>query len=98
MARYRGTVQGSRGQASRLGTEKSGIQSSTNGWDLGVSVTGHLEEDDDTDAFVIEITGGSNQPNTVYSRILLEEDEDCVYVTVFNGLLRKTQFKVWRDA
>lgn len=57
MARFRGTLQGSRGAASRLG--HSGLTVTANGWDVGVRVDarpGH----DDCDEFVIVATGGSN--------------------------------------
>ena len=36
MARYRGTVQGQRGQASRLGGKSSGIVVRANGWGIGI--------------------------------------------------------------
>jgi len=40
MAQFRGTVQGSRGGASRLGGKSSGIDTTANGWDMGVRVWG----------------------------------------------------------
>ena len=38
MARYRGTVQGQRGGASRLGGTVSGLAVTANGWDVGARV------------------------------------------------------------
>jgi len=62
MARFRGTVQGSRGTASRLG--HGTIRTNTNGWELGVEVDGFkinpLTEVDDSDVFDVWVTGGSN--------------------------------------
>ena len=37
MARYYGTLQGNRGPASRLGTPNSGLTTTTNGWNIGVT-------------------------------------------------------------
>lgn len=60
MARFRATVRSSRGEASRLGTEKGGISAYVNGWDLGVNVQGGVNPQG-KDFFDIYITGGSNQ-------------------------------------
>lgn len=38
MARYRGTVQGQRGVASRLGSANSGLRVTANGWNVGANV------------------------------------------------------------
>ena len=55
MAHFRATIRGQRGQASRLGSKKSGITASINGWDLGVMVS-----DSPDNGFIISINGGSN--------------------------------------
>lgn len=69
MARYRATIKGQRGQASRLGGPASGIAASVNGWNLGIGVTGmpanrSTHNGDDAqcshDRFEVRITGGSN--------------------------------------
>ena len=58
MARFRGTVRGRRGQASRLGYQNLDV--SANGWDVGADV--ELSRVDDThDQLNIYITGGSNR-------------------------------------
>jgi hypothetical protein len=57
MARFRATIQGNRGEASRLGSASSGIVTRTNGWDAGVDVIGRTEGDNDL--FSIRATGGS---------------------------------------
>ena len=63
MARFRGTVIGNRGEASRLGAKTSGITASINGWDLGVTVEGKYDERSNCDVFSIYLTGGSNHPS-----------------------------------
>ena len=55
MARFRGTVQGSREEASRLGTV--GLETQCNGWARGVRVSAHKYQDQDT--FSIHLDGGS---------------------------------------
>ena len=57
MARFRATMQGSRGQASRLGHKI--IEAKINGWGAGVSVTGTVDTDGN-DVFKIWATSGSN--------------------------------------
>lgn len=60
MAQFRGTIRGSRGEASRLGGKDSGINLTADGWDLGVSVRGFHSKITDKDTFDIEVTSGSN--------------------------------------
>ena len=62
MARFRGTVIGNRGEASRLGAKTSGITADINGWDLGVSVEGRYDARGDCDVFSVYLTKGSNNP------------------------------------
>ncbi len=58
MSRFRGTVQGNRGEASRLGSKKNGLLTECNGWNGGVSV--HAEVNDkDEDIFYVYATNGS---------------------------------------
>ena len=60
MAQFRGTVGGNRGAASRLGTKSSGLTTTCNGWDDGVTVHAHYDEEEGEDVFEIYVTGGSN--------------------------------------
>jgi len=64
MARFLGAVQGSRGEASRLGSNSSGIRAQAQGWDCGVTVYGESVIDSHSgksvDQFEIYATGGSN--------------------------------------
>jgi hypothetical protein len=64
MARFRGTVPGGRGEASRLG--HSGITTDANGWLLGVNVDGGKGRDTHNpaltvDEFTVYATGGSKE-------------------------------------
>jgi hypothetical protein len=59
MARYRGRVRGSRGEASRLGSSE--LFTSTDAWDIGVEVEALPVRDGDGDSITITLTGGSNQ-------------------------------------
>jgi hypothetical protein len=58
MAHFIGTIEGSRGSVTRLGTPSSGINTVARGWDLGVSVQGSKEADGDV--FTIYADSGSN--------------------------------------
>ena len=58
MARFRGTVEGGRSQASRLGHTSTGLRVHANGWDVGVSV--YAQAFTDKDEFHIYATAGSN--------------------------------------
>ena len=60
MAHFRATIQGTRGEASRLGHKKSGIRASVSGWDSGVYVVGRLSPMHGEDVFSIWATSGSN--------------------------------------
>lgn len=57
MAQFRATVQGQRGQASRLGSKRSGLRAAVNGWDSGIYVEA---AHDDKDKFYVYATGGSH--------------------------------------
>lgn len=58
MAKFRGTVQGNRGETSRLGSKNSGMRTSLNSWDKGIDVVASVQRD----KIVFEIfeTGGSD--------------------------------------
>ena len=58
MSHFYGEIQGSRGEATRCGTEDSGMYGHIRGWGVGVSVT--MERQDGKDVAVVRKTGGSN--------------------------------------
>lgn len=60
MAQFRGTIQGCRGAASRLGGKKSGLQVSANGWNIGIDVELYYDHETNKDIAVVSLTGGSN--------------------------------------
>jgi hypothetical protein len=59
MARFIGSVQGQRGEASRLGSSNSGIDVSAKGWDVGISIHGWVGENGE-DVFSVSLNSGSN--------------------------------------
>lgn len=58
MAQYRDTLSGQRGQASRLGSKKSGLDVTCNGWRKGIRVVARYVNGEDQ--FTVFVTGGSN--------------------------------------
>ena len=68
MARFRATIQGQRGYVSRLGSAKSGLTVTLNGWGGGITVTAYVNVAGQ-DCFEVTQTGGSNGKTP--SRILL---------------------------
>ena len=61
MAQFYGTVQGARGQASRVGTKSSGLTVHANGWNIGATV--YLTHEDGRDVVRVYCNGGSNAGN-----------------------------------
>lgn len=65
MAQFRAVIRGQRGEASRLGSIKSGLVAYVNGWNEGVTIRASVI--DGKDVFAIYANGGSNgQPNDGY--------------------------------
>jgi len=60
MARFRGTVQGTRGPTSRLGHRT--VHTECNGWGSGIDVSAFIDEKD-RDVFEVRMTGGSKGPS-----------------------------------
>ncbi len=60
MAQFRGTVQGNRGEASRIGHKSSGLTVKCNGWQSGVTVHAKYDKETDKDFFYIYRTSGSS--------------------------------------
>lgn len=58
MAQFLGSVQGQRGEATRLGSKVSGLEVRANGWNSGVRVA--ARHTGDQDVFYIYATAGSN--------------------------------------
>ncbi len=75
MAQFRATIQGGKGEVSRLGHKTTGIRTKTNGWNSGVYVFGHHQVDVG-DVLEITATRGSNGGNREY---LGWVDKDAVF-------------------
>ena len=58
MAQFKADIQGSRGSVSRLGGKTSGITGHIRGWESGIRIEGHHDEDLG-DIFMIYQTSGS---------------------------------------
>ena len=73
MSRYYASVRGGKGEATRQGHERSGIESHTRGWTVGVRVVGRplAGEPGVCDRFDIYATGGSNgsDPDTLIGTV-----------------------------
>jgi hypothetical protein len=79
MARYRGTVAGSRGDASRLGTAASGLRVTCNGWKSGVCII--ARDDNGDDVFDVYMTAGSDGTGRkVFIGRIVEDDGDVAFM------------------
>jgi len=79
MARFYGEVRGKApSAATREGSEGSGILAHIRGWRLGLMVTGMTSSPDpERDAFVVDLTGGSNGGKpTSYGVLIISEAEN----------------------
>lgn len=80
MARYQAIIRGNRGEASRLGTRKSGIRAMARGWEGGAKVI-MWEGEDGRDHLSVTIGPHHNvgQKTILHGPIadLIEEVEEC---------------------
>jgi hypothetical protein len=60
MAQFRGTLKGNRGQASRLGTKRTGLEATANGCNIGVDIELVHNATTEKDELRVWLTGGSN--------------------------------------
>jgi len=59
MAQFYADIQGNRGQATRMGTKKSGLDGHIRGWNVGARVYMHFNEKTQEDECTIDLTCGS---------------------------------------
>lgn len=85
MAQFRGTLIGNRGPASRLGTKKSGMSGSFNGWNVGLRLYVHHDPDKNKDIVSASLTGGSSGYNDKLPEIYIEADDKGGYLIRLNG-------------
>lgn len=64
MSRFYASIQGNRGQATRQGTPKSGIEGHIRGWNIGARVRLYVGEDG-KDMIEVDLTGGSRNPSII---------------------------------
>lgn len=60
MAQYYAEIKGNRGQASRMGTKKTGIWGHIRGWSVGARVEVYYDKKKDRDMVKVYKTSGSN--------------------------------------
>lgn len=60
MSQWYGSMKGSKGEATRQGTKKSGMTAHIRGWDIGVYVNCFVDDEDGKDTISIYKTRGSN--------------------------------------
>lgn len=70
MARFRGTVQGARGEASRLGTVKTGLTVAANGWDIGGEVGARVCAAGDAIEFTLTAGSGRARRARTFARFV----------------------------
>ena len=63
MARFYASIQGNKGEATRMGTASSGITGHIRGWNVGAHVDCRPNVDTDRDVVEIGLSGGSNYPS-----------------------------------
>lgn len=64
MSHFYADIQGSRGQATRQGTKKSGINGHIRGWNIGAEVYCYYDEKTDRDVVRVSVTSGSSGHKT----------------------------------
>ena len=60
MAQFYADIQGNRGQATRMGTKKSGLDGHIRGWHIGAKVWMHYNTLTKEDEVTIDLTSGSS--------------------------------------
>ena len=92
MARFYGTVQGRRGEASRLGDSKSGMRTTCRGWNLGATceIESAQREGDghDIDKLSVNINEGSGQRTADYGGFTVTLAGERAIITPDDTFLR----------
>ena len=74
MARFYASIQGNRGQVTRMGSASSGIEGHIRGWNLGVRVEMDTDPATGNDRLTVYRTSGSNKTEMdkeIYSEVLV---------------------------
>ena len=87
MAHFIGTIQGNRGEASRLGSKQSGIRVTANSYTIGGEIFIYHDESLGKDIMAIGLTRGSNSRLTPMISMVIEDDEFKVIETNYPEIL-----------
>ena len=94
MAHFYGTIQGNRGEGSRLGSMDSGLESHTRGWGLGCRVVMEYNKHLKRDEVSIFLTSGSNGgKSSIKLGTFKEEDLDKNIKVTIKRMNKKTKEK-----
>lgn len=82
MSQFYASIQGNRGEATRMGSKASGITGHVRGWDVGARVDGYVKGE--SDVVAVRATGGSN--DNIHHRKIAEisREGDTVFVELFD--------------
>lgn len=78
MAHFRGTMQGNRGEVSRLGSPASGLQASVNGWGAGIRVEANVNMKGQDEFLIFMTTGSSPHGFTRHIATVTEIDSEPI--------------------
>lgn len=67
MAQFRGTVQGNRGEAHRLGHKKEGLRTTAYGWQGGIVVDLHYDDISGRDYATVRMVPGASRAGESYT-------------------------------
>ena len=79
MAQFYASIQGNRGEATRMGTKSSGIYGHIRGWDIGAEINMMYDEKTDSDICQITVTGGSNAPGKIVQMFEFRIQDGTIY-------------------
>lgn len=97
MAHFIGFVQGNRGEASRIGSRASGMNTTARGWRIGGRVILRYNKETDKDEIRFILDGGSNSQFGSITIADFEEDNDGYFNEVYIKPSEKLQ-KALTDA
>lgn len=82
MARFYGTIQGRRGEASRLGDSKSGLRTTTRGWELGATceMSQVNRDGQDIDQLDVSINKGSSYVDAYFGGFSVQRQGEGVVI------------------
>lgn len=98
MAHFYGTVQGNRGEASRLGTINSGLRATASGWNIGGQLD--VEHIADKDRVCLLVRDGSNGSGSSFGCVAQREDDRSSpirVVQVDSAFLLAITDDAWRE-